>query len=102
MRPLRISRIRASGEKGLPLTMPTAASAPAISGSSASAGWSCTSSLARSKYVASPGGTVFMGSPEPSTKRGGSGLRSAAVQVSAVHGSGGAVPPVTISPMPVP
>ena len=46
---VRIFFIRASGAKGLPLTMPMAASGPINSASSAVAGSRCTTSLSISK-----------------------------------------------------
>jgi hypothetical protein len=65
---VRIFFIRSSGSKGLPLTMPMAASEPISSGSSDVAGSSCTMSLRYSKKDESVGGTVLKATPLPSWK----------------------------------
>ena len=75
---LRILRIRASGANGLPLTIPTEASRPRISGFPASTGSVCTTSLIRSQYESSTGGIVLNDLWVASTKRVGAGSVSGA------------------------
>src|SRR5664279_4321171 len=68
---LRILRIRSSGANGCPLTIPTEASSPRISGFAASTGSVCTTSLIRSQYESSTGGIVLNDVWVASTKRVG-------------------------------
>ncbi|MNL27007.1 hypothetical protein D3C87_1485710 [compost metagenome] len=72
---VRIFFMRASGAKGLPLTMPISAMGPINSGSRLVAGSCCTTSFNISKYEKSFGGMVFITLPEPSWNTvGGGGL----------------------------
>ncbi len=64
---MRIFFIRASGLKGLPFTMPIAASWPSSSGLEEVAGSICTNSLIISKYEKSFGGMVLNDFPLAST-----------------------------------
>ncbi|MNG17429.1 hypothetical protein D3C84_1014160 [compost metagenome] len=70
---MRIFFIRASGAKGLPLTIPMAAIGPINSGSRLVAGSCCTTSFNISKYEKSFGGMVFITLPLPSWNAVGGG-----------------------------